>query len=99
MRKQSLAFCLLSFLLLKSFASTAQQWGDYTLYATMGGSAAYLVDTNGTTYHTWTFSATNHTGYSTYMMPGGTLVRSVSHSGNSFTGGDDRAGAESRLER
>ncbi|CAN5584129.1 hypothetical protein BH11BAC1_BH11BAC1_08850 [soil metagenome] len=86
MRKPFLAICFL-FLFSGSSTSFAQQWGDYTLYGTMGGSNAYLVDTNGATYHTWTFSATNHTGYSTYMMPGGTLVRSVSHAGNSFTGG------------
>jgi hypothetical protein len=74
-------------LIILSLSSSAQQWGDYTLYSTMNGSYAYLLDTNGTNYHTWTFTSTNRTGYSTYMMPGGTLVRSVSHSGNSFNGG------------
>ena len=77
----------LLFIFLLPFTSIAQQWGDYTLYSTTGSGNAYLVDTNGTTYHTWTFGTTSHTGYSTYMMPGGTLVRSVAHSGNSFNGG------------
>lgn len=65
----------------------AQQWGDYTYYSTTGSSVGYLVDTNGATYHTYTFSSTAKTGYSSYVMPGGTVVRTVSHTGNSFMGG------------
>lgn len=86
MKKPAIYFLFLTFLSI-SLHLNAQQWGDYTLYSTTGSANAYLVDTNGTTYHTWSFGATSHTGYSTYMIPGGTLVRSVSHSGNSFTGG------------
>jgi len=87
MKKLTIVFQLITCFLFFKFESFAQQWGDYTLYATMNGTSAYLVDTNGTNYHTWTFTTSNKTGYSTYMMPGGTLVRSVSHTGNSFTGG------------
>jgi hypothetical protein len=87
MKNLSVVFASILLFSILSFRSVAQQWGDYTLYATMGGANAYLVDTTGATYHTWTFGTTNHTGYSTYMMPGGTLVRSVSRSGNSFNGG------------
>lgn len=67
--------------------TNAQQWGDYTLYATQNGTTAVLCDTNGTTFKTWTFSSTAKTGYSTYLLPGGTLLRTVARSGNSFTGG------------
>jgi hypothetical protein len=83
------AFYALPFLFyfILSLNSNGQQWGDYTLYSTTGSANAYLVDTNGNTYHTWTFGSTSHTGYSTYMLPGGTLVRSVSHTGNTFSGG------------
>jgi hypothetical protein len=64
-----------------------QQWGDYTLYSTQNSAAAYLVDTNGTAYHTWSFSSSAKTGYSSYLERGGTIVRTVSHQGNSFNGG------------
>jgi len=87
MKKLNIVFQLFTSFLLVSPDIFAQQWGDYTLYATMNGTSALLVDTNGTTYHNWTFTTTNKTGYSTYMIPGGTLVRSVTHAGNSFSGG------------
>jgi len=87
MKKATIVSCLLLLFSFTALTSLAQQWGDYTLYSTTGSANAYLIDTNGTTYHTWTFGSSSHTGYSTYMMPGGTLVRSVSHTGNSFTGG------------
>lgn len=61
----------------------AQQWGYYTLIAPQTTSA-YLVDTDGAVKKTYTFSAS--TGYSAYMLPGGTIVRSVS-SGGSGGGG------------
>lgn len=65
----------------------AQQWGDYTLYSVTGSSSAFLVDTNGTTYHSWTFTSNAKTGYSTYMIPGGTLVRTVQNTSNVLSGG------------
>lgn len=74
----------LSLLIAIICSSTAQQWGLYTLIAPQSKSAL-LVDTAGTTYHSWTFSTT--TGYSSYLLPGGTILRSVSYSGNSLGGG------------
>src|SRR5688500_9230260 len=85
--KKAITQAILPFLFLVSLSVKAQQWGDYTLYATMNGTTANLVDTNGTIYNTWTFTSANRSGYSAYLMPGGTLVRSVMNSGNSFTGG------------
>jgi hypothetical protein len=82
----SIIIGVLSLLLVTNMAM-AQQWGDYTLYATQNGTTSYLVDTNGTTYHTWTHASTAKTGYSYYMMPGGYLWRGVARSGNSFNGG------------
>jgi len=87
MKKLTIVLKLFTCLILFSQNTSAQQWGDYTLYATMNGTTANLVDTNGAIYHTWTFTTSNKTGYSTYMLPGGTLVRSVMNSGNSFSGG------------
>jgi hypothetical protein len=55
--------------------SRAQQWGFYTLYATKNGMQAYLIDTNGTTQKTWTFTSTTKSAYSAYLVPGDTLVR------------------------
>jgi Arylsulfotransferase (ASST)/Secretion system C-terminal sorting domain len=66
---------------------SAQQWGQYTLYATMNGTTAYLIDTNNAVYHQWTFPSNAKTGYSSYLLPGGVLLRSVAKAGNSFTGG------------
>jgi len=64
----------------------AQQWGEYTLYSVQNGTTAYLCDTNGTTFHTWS-GLTGGTGYSSYMMPGGTLVRTIRNTGNQINGG------------
>jgi len=65
----------------------AQQWGAYTLYSTQNSTSAYLVDTNGTTFHQWSFGSNAKTGYSSYLLPGGTIVRAVAKTGNSFNGG------------
>ena len=65
----------------------AQQWGDYTLYSTSGSTSSYLIDTNSTNYKVWTHASTDKTCYSSYLAPGGNLYRSISKSGNSFTGG------------
>jgi len=72
--------CLFGGLTLK-----AQQWGDYTLYSVMNTTTAYLIDTNSNIFHTWNLSGS--TGYSSYLMPGGILWRTVSHPGNTFNGG------------
>ncbi|MEN9522365.1 MAG: hypothetical protein RL065_742 [Bacteroidota bacterium] len=68
-------------------SSKAQStWGDYTLVAKQNATSAILIDMAKATYHTWNFTG-GGTTYSCYVLPGGDLVRSVSHSGNSFTGG------------
>jgi hypothetical protein len=88
MKKQILTFPIILFFFISIFEVTnAQQWGEYTLYATQNGTSAYLIDTNNTTYHSWTFSSSAKTGYSTYLMPGGTLVRTVAKQGNQLIGG------------
>lgn len=56
------------------FISKAQQFDGYTLYSLQNSSSAYLMDTNLTTYHSWT-GLSSQTGYSTFMEPGGTIVR------------------------
>ncbi len=78
-----MAFCFLAF----SLEAKAQMWGDYTLYSIQGSSSATLLDTNGSVYHSWSFASTSKTGYSSYLLPGGNIVRSISHQGNSFNGG------------
>jgi hypothetical protein len=64
-----------------------QQWGLYTLYAPINNTQTYLIDTNGTTYKTWTSTSTQKTGFSVYLLPGDTLLRSVLYSNNTLTGG------------
>ncbi|MDP1623353.1 MAG: aryl-sulfate sulfotransferase [Bacteroidales bacterium] len=65
----------------------AQPYGDYTFYAPKTSNKAYLVDMSGNTYHSWTFPSSAPTGYSSYLLPGGIVLRSVAKSGNYFTGG------------
>ena len=81
-------FKLALLLLLTTFSIKvkAQQYPGYTLYGLKNATSAVLVDTNGTTYHTWTSTGKTNC-YSTYMMPGGILWRTINHSGNSFSGG------------
>ncbi|MCC6372814.1 MAG: aryl-sulfate sulfotransferase [Bacteroidia bacterium] len=67
--------------------ANAQKWGNNTLYATQNGTAAFLMDTTGAITHSWTFSSSAKTGYSTYLLQGGTLLRTVARAGNSFNGG------------
>ena len=67
-------------------SADAQQWGHYTLFSPMGSTTTTLMDTNNTVYHTWNIAG-KATGYSAYMLPGGTLVKTVQHAGNSFSGG------------
>lgn len=81
-------FCLIILSQLTPSSINAQaSWGDYTLYSGLNSSKAYLLDMNGTTYHQWTFASNKKTGYSSYLLPGGTLVRTVSNQGNSLNGG------------
>ncbi|MFM7015198.1 MAG: aryl-sulfate sulfotransferase [Bacteroidota bacterium] len=87
MKKLFKTLLLVGVVLTNSTNLFAQQWGDYTLYAIQNQSTANLLDTNGTIVKTWTFASTAKTGYSTYMLPGGTLLRAVSRTGNSFSGG------------
>ncbi|MDP2423110.1 MAG: aryl-sulfate sulfotransferase, partial [Bacteroidales bacterium] len=67
--------------------SIAQSWGDYTLYSVRNTNVAYLIDLNNNVYKTWTFSSAYKTGYSSYLLPGSNLLRTVYDTPNSFTGG------------
>ncbi len=73
---------LLSVLLLIIFGASAQQWGLYTLYNVSGSNKAFLVDTNKNVYKTWTLAADKKTNFSSYLIPGDTLVRTVRYTGN-----------------
>ncbi len=85
-KNKFLSILLVAVLLVATNTTKAQQHPGYTSYSIKNSTAAYLVDTNGTTYHTWT-PLTGPTCYSTYVMPGGILWRTVTLSGTSFTGG------------
>lgn len=65
----------------------AQQASGYYFYARQNGTTAELLDTNDKVVKTWTFNSGDRTGYSTYLLPGGTVLRTVVNSGNSFQGG------------
>lgn len=72
--------------LLVLLPARAQQWGDYTLYSTQNSTTAYLIDTLNSNYHTWT-GLTGQTAYSNYLLPGGTLLRTVKTTNSVFSGG------------
>ncbi|MFY8185442.1 MAG: aryl-sulfate sulfotransferase, partial [Bacteroidia bacterium] len=84
--KKTSFLCLLSAYFL-TVNIQAQQYPGQTLYSVKNTTASFLCDTNGTVTHTWTHASTDKTGYSTYLMPGGILWRTVARTGNSFTGG------------
>ncbi len=82
-------FQLASLLLVMSLYAcglSAQQWNAYTLYSLTNSNTVRLVDTTGATFHTWTMTNAG-TGYSTYMEPGGTIVRTVRTNNPAFQGG------------
>lgn len=63
----------------------AQQWNGLTYYSNSGSTIGRLIDTNSTVVKTFNF--TGGTGYSTHLMPGGYVYRTVQNSGNVLTGG------------
>jgi hypothetical protein len=65
----------------------SQSYDGYTLYFPQGGTKAYLVDLSGSPIHTWTFTSTYKTCYSTYLLSGGVLLRTVAKQGTFFGGG------------
>lgn len=65
---------------------SAQQWNGLTLYSNGNATTAQLVDTSNVTIKTWS-GLTGGTGYSSYLEPGGTLVRSVKVTNSTFNGG------------
>jgi len=67
-------------------AAFPQTYEGYTLYAPQNENKAYLVNMSGTNYKTWTFIS-GTTCYSTYLLPGGDVLRTINHAGNSFSGG------------
>ncbi len=64
----------------------AQQWNGLTYYGNMSSAMGYLIDTNSTTIKTFTYTGSGNNGYSTHMMPGGDIWRSVSTT-NTLSGG------------
>jgi Arylsulfotransferase (ASST)/Secretion system C-terminal sorting domain len=73
---------LLSVLVFLIYGANAQQWGLYTLYSLTGTNKAYLIDTNYNVYKTWTMAGNKKTAFSSYLIPGDTLVRTVQYTGN-----------------
>ncbi|MBP7809646.1 MAG: aryl-sulfate sulfotransferase [Bacteroidia bacterium] len=87
MRNVKFTFTLFLALVL-TFTIKAQQWNGLTYYGNSGSNFGYLIDTNGTTVKTFSYSGFGTNGYSTHMMPGGDVWRSVSNSsGNILSGG------------
>ncbi len=54
----------------------AQRYNGYTLYSIQNSNAATLLDSNQNVFHTWSGLSAS-TGYASYLMPGGILVRAA----------------------
>jgi hypothetical protein len=78
---------LLSVLVFVICGANAQQWGLYTLYSITGTNKAFLVDTNNIVYKTWTMAVNKKTSFSSYLIPGDTLLRTVNYTGNVINDG------------
>jgi hypothetical protein len=96
MKKQNL-FATMILIMFVFINVNAQQWGMYTLYATKDGIKAYLVDTNSTTYHDWTFSSMQKSAYSAYLIPGDTLVRTYGYISSGGMSGGGVTGAVQKV--
>lgn len=75
-----------AFVLLLVMMANAQ-WGDYTFYSIQNTSTASLIRHCGSVYKSRTFPTADKTGYSSYILPGGQLLRTVRYAPNYFTGG------------
>ncbi len=83
--KKTILKSIISFSLLIATNICAQQWNGLTLVSKQNAATSVLVDTAGTTVKT--YSATGSTGYSSYLQPGGTMVRSLKITNSTFSGG------------
>lgn len=79
-------FFVISSIVISSFQVLAQQWNGLTLVARQNTTTANLIDTSGTIVKTYSPGIGN-TGYSAYIEPGGTMVRSIKISNSTFNGG------------
>ena len=55
----------------------AQPYGDYTFYSPKTGGKAYLVDMSGNYLPYLDLRSNKPTGYSSYLLPGGVVLRTV----------------------
>lgn len=86
MKNPKLVFSALVAGMLAAASVNAQQYPGYTLVAPQNSTTVTLLDTASVVYHTWS-GLTGQTAYSNYVMPGGTLVRTVKTTNSVFTGG------------
>ncbi len=70
--------------LMSGIFAQAQTYNGYTLYSKMGNHNAYLIDMNHNIYHSWTF--TDATGYSSYLLANGYILRAVQYANNQLNG-------------
>ena len=86
MNNLKFTLCLLASFFI-SLTSKSQQWNGLTYYGNNGSTSGYLIDTNSTVVKTFSFTGYGNNGYSTHMMPGGDIWRTVSNTGNILVGG------------
>lgn len=76
---------LVLFIVLLPVIVQAQAFNGYTLFSPLNSRNTYLVDMTNTVRHSWTHSRTG--GYSCYLLPDGTLMRSAISSNSTINGG------------
>lgn len=76
---------LIVFVLLLPVSIMPQAFNGYTLFSQNNSRYTYLTDMSNITVHSWTH--TRLCGYSCYLLPDGTLMRSAVSSNSSLNGG------------
>jgi hypothetical protein len=66
-------------------SAMAQAFSGYTLFSPNNSRYSYLVDMSNTVVHSWTHTRTG--GYSCYLLPDGTLMRSATSTNSQINGG------------
>jgi hypothetical protein len=84
--QKNLLLLLTSLFLSASSPLLAQKWGYVTLIAKSNTNSVSLIDTNNQVVKQWT-NLSGNTSYSSYLMPGGILWRTIKATGTSFSGG------------
>ncbi len=80
-----LAICTVVLCGIFTDAASAQAFQGYTLFSKNNSRQTYLLDMNNNVVHSWSHSRTG--GYSCYLLPDGSLLRSAMSNSSALNGG------------